>query len=45
MMALEYTREQLKLMISNADRLGFYNDVVHWENELSKLDTDDNGAR
>lgn len=29
--------EQLKLLIATADRLGFYDDVAHWENELNKL--------
>lgn len=31
------TIEQLKLKISMAERLGFYDDVIHWQNELNKL--------
>ena len=40
-MAVEYTETQLKLLISNATRLGFWNDVVHWEAELNKLQNKD----
>lgn len=38
-----YTRDQLKLLISNADRLGFYDDVVHFQNELTKLNQENGG--
>lgn len=28
---------QLKLLISQAERLGFWDDAIHWEKELAKL--------
>lgn len=28
---------ELKLLISQAERLGFWDDVVHWQEELAKL--------
>lgn len=36
-MAVTYTRDQLKLLISNASRLGFWDDVVHFEKILSDM--------
>lgn len=32
-----YTHTQLTQMIAAAERLGFHDDVVHWQNELAKL--------
>ncbi len=32
-----YTVTQLKLLISSAERLGYWDDVVHFQNELAKL--------
>lgn len=32
-----YNAMQLKLLIASAERLGFWDDVVHFQNELAKL--------
>lgn len=32
-----YSIDQLKVLIASSARLGFYDDSIHWQNELNKL--------
>lgn len=32
-----YSQTQLRLMIAQAERLGFWDDVTKWQEELAKL--------